>query len=137
MKDEALDRELDKLAGKVFRVKTLDVPSADFTSKVMSRIEVAGHRNITAYVPLISGKVWGIFGFGLLCVLLCPFLTEDANKVELWKDYIELPEFQLPGIFGRLPAMFLPDNLVYGILAFTLFLYVQIFVLKKYLDERT
>ena len=136
MKDEALERELDKLAGKVFQDKTLNVTSLDFTSKVMSQIEVARNRSITTYVPLISRKVWGILGLGLLCVFLFSFLMEDSIEVGMWYYNIEWPEFQFPDILDRLPTMFLSDTLVYGILAFTLFLYVQIFVLKKYLDER-
>lgn len=136
MGDEASERELEKLAGKIFRDDTLNVPSLDFTSKVMSRIEVARHHSITAYVPLISRKVWGILGLGLLGTFLFSFLTEDQNKVGIWYNNFELPQFQLPNILDRLPAIPISDTLVYGILAFTLFLYVQIFILKKYMDGR-
>ncbi len=136
MKDETLERELDKLAGKIVREQTLDVPSSDFTSKVMNRIEVANSKSSIVYVPLISGKTWGIIGFGLFCVILFPFLMQDSGKVGIWHYNFEWPQFQLPHILDRLPVILISDTLMYGILAFTLFLYVQIVFLKKYFDDR-
>lgn len=136
MKDEALERELDTLAAKIVKAKTLDVPSLDFNLKVMNKIELANSKSSIVYVPLISRKTWGIIGFGLFCVVLFPFLVQDSGKVGVWYYNFEWPQFQLPNILDRLPVILISDTLVYGILAFTLFLYVQILFLKKYFDAR-
>jgi uncharacterized integral membrane protein len=136
MKDEALGRELDTLAAKIVKKQTLDVPSLDFTSKVMYKIRLVNSKSSTAYVPLISRKTWGIIGFGLFCVVLFPFLMQDSGKVGVWYFNFKWPQLQLPNILDRLPVILISDTLVYGILAFTLFLYVQILFLKKYFDDR-
>lgn len=136
MKDEDIERELDKLTAKIVKEKTLDGPSLDFTSKVMERIEVAYSKRSIAYVPLISGRTWGVLGFGLFCVVIFLISMQDSDQVNRWYYNFEWPQFQLPHILDSLPVIPISDTLVYGVLVFTLFLYVQILFLKKYFDGR-
>lgn len=135
MKDDAMERELEKLTAKIIKEETLVSPSSDFTDRIMSQIKIAEHAP-TVYVPLISKMGWAIIGGIFFVFLALFFLSETVSTDNIWVDTIEIPQVHLPNVLVNLFKIPVLDTLVYGILAFTLFLYIQIFVLKRYFDSR-
>ncbi|MCK0192269.1 hypothetical protein [Arenibacter sp. F20364] len=136
MKDDTIEAELDKLMGKILKDEALDPPSLDFTAGVMACIQAVKDNPTTVYEPLISKKAWGILSVGLLLVFVYLLFKEDSSTGSMWLNNFEIPQLKLPNVFVSLPIIAISDTLVYGILAFTICVYVQIFVLKKYLDRR-
>ena len=63
------DKHLDEFAGKLMNETSLERPSTEFTSKVMSGVLAAGRGKVTVYKPLISKPFWFII-FGAVIILL-------------------------------------------------------------------
>jgi len=55
---EDINKHIDSLVEKVVKESSLESPSLDFTSNIMSKIEAVPQNEITVYEPLISKSVW-------------------------------------------------------------------------------
>jgi len=72
-------KDLEKLIEKVFEVDRLDIPSADFTSTVLEKIE-AEKKSKLAYKPLLSKKAFVALGVLVVAFVAYVFsITDTAN----------------------------------------------------------
>ena len=123
------DKNIEKFIGKIMAESTLESPSIDFTSKVMSQILVVEKSKIRYYRPLISAPIWiTIFGSLIFLILYFAFWNESNNS-EIDHSYI----VNIPNIFSD---FHFSKNTVYGILIVPLMILVQIPLLKNYYDKK-
>ncbi len=132
--ERKVDKELDELTEKLLKDFSRETPSIDFTTKVMSRIEVSSESGVIGYRPLISKKTWVVLAMAITCIFAYLILgnvqMEDAWTVSKIVDL--LPEVNTL----VLPSFKISNAFLYGIVGFTFFTGIQIFLLKNHFNKR-
>lgn len=126
------DKHLEELIDRIMKDQTLESPSFDFTSKIMSQIEVTKTSNVTVYKPLISKSILiGIIGSIIVLVLYSIlFGNQQSTSTSSLFDFSVLYKNALINSFH------LSKTATYSILLTTIFLFVQISFLKSYFDKK-
>ena len=126
------DKNLEKFVDKIMKDASLETPSFDFTSKVMSKVFVAQNSETTMYKPLISK-------LGLTLVLSGIFMffgyfsfngNAQSNKL---LDSINLDRFYNFRFFHELEFS---EITMYAVVLATVMLFIQIPILKNHFEKR-
>jgi hypothetical protein len=114
---------------------TLDTPSVDFTAQVMSQILKIRTSQATVYKPLISKWVWyGIFISMLGLIAYLSFNDSAVSGGLLDKFNLgTLPKLNIPNLFSGLQFS---RTTLYACGFLTIMLFIQIPILKNYMDKR-
>lgn len=123
------DKNLEKFIDKIMRENTLDSPSIDFTSKIMSQILVSKKNNVKPYKPLISLPVWIVILGSLVFLILYTAFDKQSYNLEI----SPLNTVNISGIFSYFQFS---KNTMYAILTVPFMLLVQIAVLKNYYNKK-
>ena len=129
--EENRDKELDVFLKKNIKEIRLEEPSSNFTTDVFSKIETLQTKDAYVHKPLISKWGWGLIG--LLVVGITFFLFDSGALQESWFKYSKLEFFTKLSIFDSLN--FISNTMVYGLIALVIFIYVQIFILKRHFSN--
>ncbi|WP_430968717.1 hypothetical protein [Spongiimicrobium sp. 2-473A-2-J] len=133
--EENKEKELDALLKKTVKEAGLEQPSMDFTATVLSKISETAPTTARVYRPLISKGAWlllllavlGVFAYSLLGNGDLSFmgLSDVRWSEHLNFDFLEQwTQWKISNIF------------VYGTLGLTLFVCLQVVLLKRHLDNR-
>lgn len=120
IEDNAVEEWLDNL----MKNTSLDVPSSDFTSKVMLQVQASKKKSATAYKPLLSKSV-------LIAILICfagLFIFLLNNEGITSKNRLQFLDFSL----GYSTAFEFSQITIYAVVFSTVFLLIQISLLNKY-----
>lgn len=125
------DKNLEKLIDNIMKNQTLESPSFDFTSKIMSQVDVSKTSSVTIYKPLISksvligiiGSIIALVGYGIL-------FGAQSNKRSVYFDF----SFLYNSSF--LDTFHISKTATYSIVLASLFLLIQISFLKNYFDRK-
>ncbi|WP_431243612.1 hypothetical protein ACQ9BO_03260 [Flavobacterium sp. P21] len=124
------DKNLENLIDKMMSENTLQSPSADFTSNLMSQILIAEKAKIKPYKPLISISTWIFIGIILaLLIAYNVFFAGTQNNLEVGKSYTDKISAIISGIH-------ISKTLLYSILIVPFMILVQVGVLKNYFDKK-
>lgn len=75
------DKKIEALINKLMSADGLELPSVDFTDKVISKLEAISNSTATVYKPLISKLGWVfIIGSFLALVAYVYFKEPEVNK---------------------------------------------------------
>ena len=128
MKEE--DKNLEKLIDKMMAENTLETPSFDFTSKLMSQVQAVEKSKIKAYKPLISKSTWIFIGFCLIALTVYSvYSNSDISNFEIVKLYSDKASTLFSGIH-------LSKNILYALLIVPFMILIQIGILKHYFDKK-
>jgi hypothetical protein len=123
------DKNIEEFIDKIMSESSLESPSIDFTSKVMSQILVAEKSKIQHYKPLISTPIWIVILGSLLSLILYTAFGNEPYNSEIGYSYI----VNISNIFSE---MHFSKNTIYAVLIVPLMILVQITVLKNYYDKK-
>lgn len=124
------DKNLENLIDKMMAENTLQSPSADFTSNLMSQILVAEKAKIKPYKPLISTTTWVFIGALVLGLVVYNILFAGAaTNVEIGKTYTD----KIGAIFS---GIHISKNILYAFLIVPFMMLIQIGILKNYFDKK-
>ena len=124
------DKNIENLIEKMMEETTLQSPSIDFTSSIMSQILVAEKAKIKPYKPLISTSTWIFIGITLaVLVLYNVFFAETQNNLEIGKSYTDKISALVSGIH-------VSKTLLYALLIVPFMILIQIGDLKNYFDKK-
>jgi hypothetical protein len=123
------DKNIEKFIGEIMAESTLESPSIDFTSKVMSQILVAEKSKIQDYKPLISTPIWIFILGSLISLILYTVFGDESYNSEIGHSYV----VNIPNIFSE---FHFSKNTIYAILIVPLMILVQIPLLKNYYDKK-
>jgi hypothetical protein len=128
MKEE--DKNIESLIAKMMAEDTLQSPSIDFTSKIMSQVLVAEKSKIKAYKPLISKSSWIFIGICLLALTIYSvYSNSEISNFEIARLYSDKASVLFSGIhFSK--------NILYAILVVPFMILIQICLLKNYFDKK-
>jgi hypothetical protein len=134
--EENRDKQLDDFVKKVVKKAGLEAPSDDFTQSIMSKIVAQNEkRMVTRYKPLISKTSWLVLA-GIAFFLLGYVIFGNSDLTVSWMPSINEVAIDNIRFMNTLANFQLPNTLVYSLTGLTLFIYVQIFYLKKHLESR-
>ena len=126
------DKNIENLVDKMMSENTLESPSIDFTSKIMTQVLAAEKSKIKAYQPLISKTTWILIGVGLTALIVYS-LYSNNNTSDL-----ETPQLYLD--FDKVSTLFsgihFSKNILYALLIVPFMILIQIGVLKNYFDKK-
>ncbi|MBS7230347.1 hypothetical protein KHA90_04860 [Flavobacterium psychroterrae] len=124
------DKEIENLIEKIMSETTLESPSFDFTSKIMSQVFVAEKSKIKVYKPLISTTTWIFIGISLIALTAYAFYSNnDISNSETAQVYLDKASALFSGIHPS-------TNVLYALLIVPFMVLVQIGVLKNYFDKK-
>ena len=101
-------------------------------SKIVAQNE---KRMVTRYKPLISKTSWLVLA-GIAFFLLGYVIFGNSDLTVSWMPSINEVAIDNIGFMNTLANLQLPNTLVYSLTGLTLFIYVQIFYLKKHMESR-
>ncbi|MDA6072790.1 hypothetical protein NJT12_24515 [Flavobacterium sp. AC] len=124
------DKEIENLIDKMMAETTLESPSIDFTSKIMSHVLATEKSKIKAYKPLISKTTWIFIGISLIALTCYSiFANNDISNSETALVYLDKASTLFSGIhFSK--------NILYALLIVPFMILVQIGILKNYFDKK-
>lgn len=124
------DKNLENLIDKMMAEETLQSPSANFTSNIMSQILVSEKAKVKPYKPLISRSVWIFIGVVLLFLAgYYTFFTGTENNLETGKSYSD----KIAAVFS---GIHFSQTIFYAVLIVSFMTLVQVGVLKTYFDKK-
>jgi hypothetical protein len=124
------DKEIENLIEKMMRENSLESPSFDFTSKIMSQVLVVEKSKVKIYKPLISKPTWAFIGICLTTITAYSFYSNsEISNFEIVKLYSDKASALFSGIhFSK--------NIMYSLLIVPVMILIQIGVLKNYFDKK-
>jgi len=124
------DKEIENLIEKMMAETTLESPSIDFTSKIMSQVLVAEKNKIKTYKPLISKTTWVFIGISLIALTAYAiYYNNDISNSETAQVYLDKASVLFSGIhFSK--------NVLYALLVVPFMVLIQIGILKNYFDKK-
>lgn len=143
---ENKEKKLDEFTKKIFKESSLEIPSFDFTDKVMTNlpeIEIvkATRVNTSAkkikYEPLISKKGWAMIAAFVATLLSSPYFYSGGEASDLVVDkWIKMKSIfnlsiEMPNI-GILNS----DVLAISAALFTVYFLLEIFLLNNWMNKR-
>ena len=124
------DKNIEHLIDKMMAENTLDSPSFDFTSKIMSEVLILEQKKLKTYKPLISQSVWIFIGLVLTgLIIYASLFSETSQNLEIAKIYTD----KISNLFS---GIHLSKNIIYAILIVPFMVLLQIGVLKNYFDKK-
>jgi len=124
------DKNIENLIDKMMSENTLESPSIDFTSKIMSQVLVAEKSKIKAYKPLISKSTW-IF-ISICLIALTVYSVYSGSTISNLK-IVNLYSDKVSTLFSGIQ---LSKNILYAILIVPFMILIQIALLKNYFDKK-
>jgi len=127
------DKNIENIIDKMMAEDTLQSPSADFTSNIMSQILISKKAKIKPYKPLISKSVWIAIGLAVtflaLYVSLFSVSDNDLKIDEIGKLYSN----KVSTAFNEIHFS---KTMLYAVLVVPFMILVQIGILKNYFDKK-
>ncbi|TDW50086.1 hypothetical protein EV144_102520 [Flavobacterium sp. 270] len=124
------DKNIEQLIDKMMAENTLDSPSFDFTSKIMSEVLILEQKKLKTYKPLISQSVWIFIGLVLTgLIIYASLFSETSQNLEIGKIYTD----KISNLFS---GIHLSKTIIYAILIVPFMVLLQIGVLKNYFDKK-
>lgn len=123
------DKNIEKFIDKIMAESTLESPSIDFTSNVMSQILVAEKSKIQHYKPLISAPIWIVILGSLISGTLYTVFGNEPYNSEIGHLYVE----NISSIFLQ---FHFSKNTIYAIVIVPLMILLQTLMLKNYYDKK-
>ena len=124
------DKNIQNLIDKMISENSLESPSIDFTSKIMSQVLVIEKSKIKAYKPLISKSTWIFIGICLIALTVYSVYSggniSNLKIVNLYSDKVSSLSL----------GIHLSKNILYGILIVPFMILIQIGLLKNYFNKK-
>jgi hypothetical protein len=129
------EQHLDKLAKKVMQSAPLEKPSLDFTANIMAKVDAIATNNITVYKPLISKRTWLVIAILVVGSLSYGVFGSGLEGLS-WFDNVDLSIFSNNKITDAISGVKFSQTLVYAVGLCGLVFFIQIPMMKHYLDKR-
>jgi len=124
------DKNIENLIDKMMAENTLESPSMDFTSKIMSHVLESEKSKSKVYKPLISKTTWILIGIALAFLFIYNvYFVGTENNLDIGKSYTDKISAIVSGIH-------ISKTIIYAILIVPFMILIQVGVLKNYFDKK-
>lgn len=132
---EDINKHIDSLVEKVVKESSLESPSLDFTSNIMSQIEAVSQNEITVYEPLISKRVWLAISILVIGSLSYGILGNGLESLG-WFDNIDYSIISNNKVTEVISGITFSKTLMYAVGLCGLLFFIQIPMMKHYFDKQ-
>ena len=129
------DKNIRQFVDRVMKETSLESPSYNFTSKVMTNVLAVNKSKATTYKPLISRKGWFLIFAGIIAVLLY-LLLSDGRQVANHSWLIDLSGKNFIPALNSSNLFQFSRLTINVVVAATVLVFIQIILLKNYLNKR-
>ena len=127
---EQTNKHIETFVDKVMKSSTLETPSFDFTSKIMSHVTANSSSAVTVYKPLISKTAWVFMLLLTAVIIVYSLFSNDTSTLGLFD---KLDFSKIFNIFSRVK---ISQTTMYSLLMFAVMFFIQIPLLKHYFNKR-
>lgn len=126
------DKDIEKLIDKIMKEHILEMPSLDFTSKVMAQVAVQTTK-VVRYQPLISNTVWvAIFGSILAtCIYVFSGVAPQTGQYDM--DVSILYNNKVSEAVARIPFS---EVTMYALVVLAFLILIQIPLLNNHFGRK-
>jgi len=128
------DKNIEKLVENLMAETAMESPSVDFTAKVMSGVFAVEKKRSLVYKPLISKWAWYIILGSFAC--LFSFVLFKNHQNTPMESYFNFSLFNSAKIFNLFSGFQISQMTANVLLAASAMLFIQIFLLRSYLNKR-
>jgi len=126
--------EIDAFAKKYIKEIPVESPSTNFTANLMNTISQLQTEKKIEYKPLISKKGWFLVISAVIAIVLLPFKKSEEGLFTLPEiNFSFIEKLNFSGVVDHVNVS-LPT--VYLAILFSVLVFIQIFYLKGYFEER-
>jgi len=133
--NENVDKTIEEIVSKVMNETTLDSPSLDFTANIMTQVKTLSQKKGIVYKPLISKWFWIAFFMGIALLFVFFFSSSNPESTS-WFDAIDFSMISNNIVSDALSNFQVPKKVLYSVVLFGVMLFIQLPILKNYLDKR-
>jgi hypothetical protein len=129
------EKDMEVLLKNTIQEIGLEAPSSKFTEELLSRLQLADLKKTMPEKPLISRRTWGLLLAvitGLSAYLIFGIGTMDSTWDATYVEYLHW----LVQYFDFTSNVHLSDTVMYSLASLTLFLCIQVLVLKHHFNNR-
>lgn len=125
------DKHIENLIDQMMKNQTLETPSFDFTSKIMSQVAVSQKSKVFEYKPLISKQItFVILGLTILTIIVLSLLDKtQSSRFDIPLDFSSMFKFDALKVFTFSKISSLSITIT------SLMLLAQITFLKKHFNH--
>jgi hypothetical protein len=127
------DKNIENLVENLMAETSVENPSIEFTAKVMSGIFAVEKNKVFMYKPVISKRIWFIILGGI--VALFTFLIFNT-PLTFTGNNLNLTFLTFDRFLKSLSIFQISSMTANVILVATIMVFIQIFLLKNYLNKR-
>ena len=127
------DKNLENLVEKMMKDTSLETPSFNFTSKVMSDVFSIEKKKSFSYKPVISKRTWLIIFAAIGSLITWMIFNVPENKASSNFDFSFINTDKIFTIFSGFQFSSITTNII--LLAMVM-IFIQILFLKNYLNKR-
>lgn len=128
------DKNIEKLVENMMKETTIETPSFDFTSKVMSEVLAIQKKKSFSYTPVISKRGWFIL-FAIIGSLTA-WIIFNGNTQTGTAINFDLSFIKFEKVFNIANGLKFSNTTANIILLAIAMLFVQIILLKSHLNKR-
>jgi len=129
------DKHIEKLIDKIMADISLDTPSSNFTSNVMTQVETLVNQSAIKYQPLISKRSWILVLISVMA-LITYFVFGASLESSGWFSGIDFTLESSNKLTNIMSSLKLSKTSYYAVIMLSVMLIIQIPVLKYYFDKR-
>jgi hypothetical protein len=127
------DKNLENLVEKMMKENSLEKPSFDFTSKVMTDVFLIEKEKSFSYKPVISKRGWMIIFAAIGSLITWIIFNASENKTSSDFDFSFINADKIFKVFSGFQFSGITTNII--LLAMVM-MFIQILFLKNYLNKR-
>ncbi|VAW16712.1 hypothetical protein MNBD_BACTEROID03-16 [hydrothermal vent metagenome] len=133
---EDKDKKLDAFIRKAVIEVGLENPTVDFTRSVLSKIQADAQKS-TAFVyrPLISKSVWLMILTAIAGVFVYSIWENPSSEIS-WLAVSKLNRFAEFNLLANSLNFYISNTVIYSFVGLAFFVWVQVFLLKSYMNKR-
>lgn len=126
------NKELENLVDKMMKSVTLESPSIDFTSKIMTQVLIKKTSKEKVYKPLISKMTFAII-FGMLLGCYYILYNNGDGQSNNWFTAINFNRFYSNRF---LSGFAVSKIMIYSVVALAVMFCIQVYYLKNHFNKR-
>lgn len=130
------NKKLDDFIKSSMKEIDLEKPSIDFTDTVLSKIGIEAEKNtVLDNKPVFSKRIWFVI-ITLFVAIVGYVILGDSNMESAWLSASQLNKLAAFNLSAQLPKLPFSNTLFYGVLISTLFIWIQVFLLKNRFERQ-
>ncbi len=133
--ERSKEEELEIFVKKTIKEAGIEAPSSNFTDSVLANIRRQKPTETVPYKPVISKMNWFLIIASLIVIVVYTLLSDSTVNLP-WLASFDPQSLRAAHLFNGISKMKISNTYLYGVVGFTFFVGVQVFLLKNHINKR-